>query len=160
MIKIFHYTTGFHLPFILKSGQLKVSEVERKIGVKPPALWLSRNEIWENTVIKRKRNGKQFTKVELHRHSGLIRFVLEFKKEKLCSWKKYKYKSNTQPEVYGKMEEIGIAVGANPDDWYASFKNIPLKDCLSCEMWNGESWLSINQIKEFTGRAIQGKENP
>ena len=143
---IYHYTSGSHLNSILEKGALIVSEWEKRNGVKPPALWLSLNSIWENTATKMiNENGiiRRLTKEEQNQKFGLIRFVINFKKESLCSWAKYKHTSNTPEQVYCNMEEQGIEQGANPKDWFASFKNIPLRDCIACEKWNGKEWETI-----------------
>lgn len=140
---IWHYTTGQHLTPILGSGELRVSEWEKKNGVKPAALWLSTNPIWEHTATKLvKQHGQiiEITKEEQHVNFGLIRFAIEFKKDQLCTWARYKHKSNTPSEVYKNMERQGIKQGANPLEWFASFKNIPLTECIIIEKWNGTTW--------------------
>ena len=115
---------------------------------KTSCIWLSLNPVWENTATKMVReNGKvrKLTKEEQHKTFGLYRFVLPFIKEKLCSWGKYKYKSNTFIETYIDMENTGISQDANPKEWFASFEDIILKTCLRCEVWNGNEWeLKIN----------------
>ena len=143
---IYHYTSETHLIKILETGKLIVSEWEKKNKVKPPSVWLSLNPVWENTATKLiSTNGidRQLTKEEQYQKFGLIRFVLEFKKENFCSWGKYKYKSNTPIQTYEQMEQSGIEQGANPKEWYASFKNIPLSSCMSCQKWNGKEWETI-----------------
>jgi hypothetical protein len=142
---IYHYTSGQHLQQILEKGKLIVSEWEKKNKIKPPALWLSTNPIWENTATKMlERNGelKRLTKEEQHQKFGLIRFVMQ-KNDTYCSWAKYKHKSNTTLEMYKAMELEGIHSGSNPKEWFASFKNIPLSDCISCEKWDGEKWMPL-----------------
>lgn len=143
---IYHYTSEQHLSKILETGKLIVSEWERKNKVKPPALWLSLNPIWEHTATKMvSENGtfKTLTKDEQHKMFGLVRFVIEFKPETLCSWGKYKYKSNTPQQIYEAMEKSGIKQGANPKEWFAYFKNIHLTDCISLQKWNGKEWETI-----------------
>lgn len=141
---IYHYTSGSHLEKILQDGKLIVSEWERNNKVKPPALWLSTNPVWEQTATKLMQapNGeiRPLSKDEQHTMFGLYRFVLTYEKEKLCTWKKYKYKSNTTHLVYEAMEKAGTEKGANPDEWFATFENIPLKNCLKCEVWDGKTW--------------------
>ena len=39
------------------------------------------------------------------------------------------------------MESSGIQCGANPNEWFASFKDIPLKNCINCEIWDGFKWI-------------------
>lgn len=41
------------------------------------------------------------------------------------------------------MERVGINWGANPDEWFASFRNIQLTDCITCEKWVGNEWQSL-----------------
>lgn len=82
---------------------------------------------------------------EQHQKFGLIRFVLEFNKEELCSWARYKHKSNSTPETLKGMETTGLELGANPDDWYASFKNIPLSKCLNIQKCDGMNWIEYLQ---------------
>jgi hypothetical protein len=140
---IYHYTSGQHLDKIIKSGFLKVSEWEIKNKIKPAALWLSKNTIWENTATKAVLSCgeiRQLTLLEQHEMFGLIRFVLKFHKDRFCSWAKYKHLSNTPINVYRQMEIEGVRQGSNPIDWYASFMNIPLSKCISIEKWDGISW--------------------
>ena len=144
---IYHYTTEQAMRDILNDGKLKVSEWEKRNNVKPAALWLSTNNIWENTATKmvQKPNGRilQLSKEEQSEQFGLIRFVLNFDKEKLCSWGKYRYKSNTNQQTYFNMEKVGISQGSNPKEWYASFKDIPLQDVIRIEKWDGVQWMKI-----------------
>jgi hypothetical protein len=143
---IYHYTTEHHLEMIKSKGELIVSETERKYKIKPPALWLSLNPVWENTATKTiNENGiiRRLTKEEQYENLGLIRFVLEFKKESLCTWARYKYKSNLPSRLYEEMELAGIEQGADPKEWFASFKNIPLSKCISCEKWDGNEWKTL-----------------
>jgi hypothetical protein len=147
MSLIYHYTTESKLAQIIASGELRVSEWERQNNVKPPALWLTINVEWEPTatkMIKTPFGLKNPSKEDFHKISPLIRFVVPFRKEELCTWGKYRYISNTPLDMYLAMEKVGVDKGANPAEWYASFKNIPLKDVISCERWNGQKWLSHN----------------
>jgi hypothetical protein len=84
---------------------------------------------------------RDLSKDELHAMFGLIRFSIPFNRELFCSWAKYKYKSNTPLGLYHQMERDGIKQGANPKEWFASFKNIPLSKCISCEKWDGTKWV-------------------
>jgi len=149
---IYHYTSENHLAEILQTGELRVSDWERKNKIRPPALWLSLNTEWENTatkLISEYGNVRRMTKMEQHANFGLIRFSIPFDKGSLCSWGKYKYISNTPEDTYNEMEKSGKNVGAHPNDWFASFKNIPLKKCLSCEKWNGMDWVEYKDLKNL-----------
>ena len=41
------------------------------------------------------------------------------------------------------MEAVGIEKGGKSKEWYASFKNIPLTDCISYQKWDGREWLTV-----------------
>jgi hypothetical protein len=154
---IWHYTSGEHLVKILQSGELKVSEWEQKNKVKPPALWLSLNPEWEQTATKMiQRNGKveRLSKDEQHKKFGLIRFSIPFQKDVLCSWGKYKHKSNTPIVLYFQMEKTGLEQGAKPDEWFASFKNIPLSVCISCEKWDGNKWVKLIDLTSYRKKRV------
>jgi hypothetical protein len=88
------------------------------------------------------------TMEEMHEKIGLVRFILIIKKEKLCSWHKYKYKSNTPENFYNSMTAAGIKKGGNPDEWFAIFENIPLKRCISCQKWDGKNWITTIQFND------------
>lgn len=148
---IYHYTVGNHLDDVLQSGELIVSDWERKNKVRPPALWLSLNAIWENTATKLISDygtSRRMTKMEQFERFGLVRFSIPFNKASLCSWGKYKYKSNTPSKMYNDMEKSGIEEGADPKEWFASFKNIQLSKCISCEKWNGIEWELFIDFKD------------
>ena len=138
---------------ILKSGELQVSQWEKQNKVKPPALWLSTNPVWEHTATSMIKDDigqiRGLTKDELHQMYGLVRFSVPFKKEMFCSWGKYKYKSNTPLNVYLSLERQGIIKGANPNEWYASFENIPLEKCIACEKWNGTKWIEHIDLRNY-----------
>ena len=142
---IYHYTTLEYFHKIIESGRLKVSDFERRNRVKPAALWLIKNPIWENTASKCVRSEDTDEIVTLsfeqqHDLLGCIRFVLPFNKESLCSWAKYKYASNTPPQLHNSMTKYGFSLGANPNEWFASFRDIPLSEVIRVEVWNGSEW--------------------
>lgn len=144
---IWHYTSGEHLKLILRSGELRVSEAERAMGINPPALWLSKNPVWEHTATKQIWDfggRRQMTKEEQHEVAGLIRFAVEFDKTSFITYAKYRYQTNTSQLEYDYMSSIAIVIGADPKEWYATFKNIPQEKWVSIEKWNGTEWLPLD----------------
>lgn len=147
---IYHYTTGMKMPMILQSEKLIVSPFERSMKhIKKPALWLSRNPHWEPTSAKRIQmsDGTQrLLTMEEHTEElvgGLFRFLLPFEKNMYCSWAKYKYQAKINEAEYYGLERIGKQQGANPSDWYASFKDISLEYVLTIETWEENNWKDI-----------------
>lgn len=140
---IYHYSCATYFDAIMQSGELSVSKWEKNNNVKPAALWLSTNTIWENTATKIvDDNGivKMLTKDEQYSRFGLVRFVIDFNSFACCNWKKYKFSTNTSIEVYDLMEQYGLEIGANPNEWFATFLNIPLQNCIGCDIWDGTAW--------------------
>ena len=145
MTLIWHYTSLQHGEKIFEEELLRVSEAERKFGLKP-ALWFSLNSFWEPTATKMimDENGqyRQMTLEEQYSELGMIRIGILFTKE-LTSWAKYKHASKINPILYNNMEEIGIEKGGNPLDWYCSFKDIPSKNWETVEQFDGDTWVNI-----------------
>ena len=146
---IYHYTTLYNAVKIFETGYLKVSFHEKLHGVKPAALWLSKNPLWEPTASKGTMECSNedlniMTFQEQHGLIGCTRFILPFKKAELCSWARYKYASNTPIQIYHGMELAGIHLGARPSDWYTSFNDISLDKVVGFEIWDGSQWVNHN----------------
>jgi len=138
---IWHYTTIEKLESIMKDELLKVSEVERKFGLKP-AVWFSKNDFWEPTATKMLSDGRCLSIDEQYELLGMIRIAIEFNKQ-LVSWGKYRYESKINPSFHKTMEESGIEKGGNPKDWFCSFNNIQIEKFLDIEQYDGRKWVSI-----------------
>lgn len=140
---VYHYFPWSYWEKIKKSGQLIVSEWERKNKVKKPALWFSANTQMEPTASKMVRdisgNLRVLSMNEQHESVGIGRISIRYTNE-LTTWAKYKYLGCTTSDEYDSMEKLGINKGAKSTDWYAIFRNVPLKEWVSVEKWNGREW--------------------
>jgi hypothetical protein len=143
---IWHYTTLSHAKRIVADKFLKVSKVEKSLGLKP-AIWFSKNHIWEPTATKMVSDEygqvRELTIEEQREILGMIRFGIEFDKTKLISWRKYQYQSRIASRLYNAMEEAGIAKGAKSEDWYACFSNIRCDKWLKIEQYDGKQWTEV-----------------
>ena len=149
MRKIYHYTHTQAACEIISSGFLKVSEFEKYNRVQKPALWLSLNRRWEPTASKIVVDLATWQPFHLSfkqqsESMGCIRFVLPFSPENLCNWSKYSQESGTSENMIVEMERVGRELGANPNHWYTSFSNIPLKEICDIQMWSGKRWVRWN----------------
>lgn len=144
---IWHYTTITAADNINVEQIIKVSETERKFGLKP-AVWFSKNPDWEPTATKlvgdNLGNIRLMTKQEQFDNFGLCRIGIKFTDE-LISWAKYKHAGRIAPLKHEQMELDGINRGGNPKDWYASFNNIPAEKWITFDQFDGKKWLSIIQ---------------
>ncbi len=141
---IWHYTTGIHMIWILRDRKLKVSETERMLRLKP-AVWFSRNQTCEPTALKGKIVDGTFVKLDMKEQSeamGLYRIGIKFTKG-LISWAKYKHVSKIDPTLYDELGQTGITNGADPNQWYCSFKNIPESEWISIERFDGNKWENV-----------------
>lgn len=153
---IYHYTHLKAAIAIAESGYLKLSQWEKENGIDPPALWLSMHPFWEFTATKllMNENGviSPITFEEQHKQIRCLRFVLNFEEQNYLSWTAYKkVVRNTPQKMLEGMESKGISLGAQPSDWYASLKDIPISKVIACQIWDGENWQSfeINELNNL-----------
>ena len=142
---IWHYTSGEHFKKIVQEKRLKVSESDRRMGIKP-AIWFSKNEFWEPTASKsilKKGRIVQLSMKEQHELLGLVRIGVEFPNE-LISWAKFKYVGKINSHLHYLMELAGIQQGANPSDWYCAFRNVPSCEWVKVEKYDGNKWMPVN----------------
>ena len=83
---IYHYSTLEYAVKIFETGYLKVSANEKSLGVKPSALWLSKNPVWEPSSSKgiidhSTGESRSLNFQEQHSVIGCTRFIVPFKKE-------------------------------------------------------------------------------
>ncbi|MBW0161805.1 MAG: hypothetical protein HYI21_00390 [Sediminibacterium sp. Gen4] len=139
---IWHYTTKVHYPNIVNDGFLRPSKGDKIMGAKP-ALWFSKNPIWEPTATKLAGdslgNIYKLTPQQQFESFGMIRFGIEFD-DSLISWSRYKHKSNIKTEWYCHLEQSGIEQGANPKDWFVSFQRVTSDKWLTVQEFDGEKW--------------------
>ncbi len=143
---IWHYTTKEKLTAILSDGKLKVSEAEKRLKLRKPALWFSANQVWEPTATKMIGDGlgntRQLTIQEQHEMVGLARIGINYSSGYI-TWAKYRHESGLNHSTLDSMEKVGIEKGGNPADWFATFKNVPEEKWVSVQVWNGTDWAEV-----------------
>jgi len=146
-MKYFHYTLGQYLPSILSEKKIKKSP--KYIKGNRSAAWFSTNPIWEESV--RKVPGLKLISGVTCSRSKLLenkltpaRIEINPEKVKLLSWERFKKVSGISKWVAEGFEKLAPEWGANPKEWLASLKDVPLRDCLlSVEVWNGNIWFEL-----------------
>lgn len=141
---MWHYTTKERLEVIIKSGELKASGANKTQSNEKATLWFSKNPFWENTatkLINTPQGIKLMTKQEQYEFCGLGRIKL-LNGVKLYNWKQFKEFGGAKIKVLRKLEEQGVRLGANPNDWYWTFDNVKSENWDSIEFWNGSDWES------------------
>jgi hypothetical protein len=141
---LYHYTTEVCLNKIIEDSLLKVSLYEWEQGDKHPSLWLSKDEVWEPTALKwfEDEFGQKstITKEFQYELAGLGRITIECSPE-IHSWTEYRNESKLSVKVLDALELIGIELGSHPSNWFCSFKDIPMRNWVKVEIWDGDKWI-------------------
>lgn len=145
---IWHYTTEAHAMDILRDRVIKVSQYDRRSGIKP-AVWFSRQQYWEPTACKMFDavtndwlGGQKGMKIQ-HQYAGIYRFGIRFDPRMLCSWAKYVRSSKMPYEEIRYMEECGRERGGDPSDWFASLTNVRSNYWVAVEKFNGKQYVPV-----------------
>lgn len=137
-----HYTTLDRLQSIMEDGVIRFATelIHKK---EKPAVWVSSNPFWEYTANKGiLKNGiiRTATLEEMiHIAGGLARIQI-LDTLQVISWAKFKYVSGIPEWLYYRLQEIGYESGANPTEWFVSFKPITEEFWGKIEVNRGDKW--------------------
>lgn len=155
---LFHYTSEARLNEIVKSGELKVSRAALSTKKEKPALWLSAEPDWDNSAL---RFHHYKDKEEQWEAIGLGRIVVPFFGN-FVTYAKWKHVSAMDP-LFEEAERM-LFDKYDRSKWWASFKNIPSKEFISTEYWDGQQWCycengtpSVYNVK-FSNNNLSGGE--
>ena len=146
---VYHYTHLIAGGTIIQDGYLKVSDWERKQGLKT-SLWFSKHDIYEPSALKQYQdeNGVKIFKTikEQANMVGCVRFGFDDSDFNLHSWKEYGVLVNLDRQKRRAMEKIHKKHGANPSDWFCSFNDMKVEDMSSVEIWTNKwvEWTEEN----------------
>ena len=85
-----------------------------------PAVWLSTNNVWENTVAEEK--------LEDIDYFTPARIAINPKNLNLKSWNYHKKYSGISSAMAKSLEKIGIESGAKPYEWLVCYEEIPVEN--------------------------------
>mgnify|MGYP006139613365 CR=1 FL=1 len=132
-LRLFHYTYAHKLESIRRAGGLEASnpgarilnngiEVDRKNSTEKRVLWFSSNRSFEQTAVKKTMEKGSLVRGNFLEHAGtigLVRFELtDPSKHDILHWKDLGPRAGITHSQRQKMEKIGRAQGANPNEWY------------------------------------------
>lgn len=119
---LYHYTAKYHLPSILNSGHLKLTESNLRFDVEmyKPVVWLTNQK--EPETFGLGLSGSIVDKTEIRIH------VKKKPTPTIKTWEQYSAKNKMNPEWKKAFIE-----GRKPETWFISTKEIPLKDILLIE---------------------------
>lgn len=151
-MRIWHYTTWDALEGIFNDGEIHYERTYHESDIR--CVWLSTNTNWEETVRKGIKNTETGI-VSVGSRDALFnagfsptRIEINLRAVKIADWKTHCKKLSKR---YAQGLEIAAKVwGANPLDWWVSYKPIPVKSfASSIEEWDGKRWIkhSRNKVK-------------
>lgn len=148
-LRLWHYTTELHFATISEEGVLKPTGILIDNGEKP-ALWLSSNSNWENSVTKvfpTKDDGytKPLNRDEMVQMGVTpIRIEIDTENVKFIDWKRFKKISGISYQTALNLEDVGRENSSKPDEWYATFDLIDVSLWKSIDFWDGSKWVEYN----------------
>ena len=137
MAKYYHYTQLKNAKKIIQSKNIKPSSLHIEKDEKAMN-WLSTNEFNEATAYP---DNPLTQMIQV----GYIRFLVkDIKHLKIAYWKTIAKKANMSPQVQEDL--IKCSGDANPSEWYATLKKIPLACIEQIEyMDTNQKWIPITQ---------------
>lgn len=143
---LWHYTTGWHIPMILRDGKIKPENPTPLSLNDLPVTWFSRNQIWEPTASKvmffRKLEPTILRKATAEACCGLIRIgvdpcVAPFRVKQLTKI------ARRSRRAVKDLARAGIRFGASPRDWRFTPCHVPSEHWKAIQMWNepSNSWV-------------------
>lgn len=137
---VWHYAPWTYLPLILESGELRPSNAGAPKEV--PLLWFSKNQRWEPTAGKARKNGNKIismTFAEQAQSVGCIRFGLGADDVRLLKWPDACTAGGISREDRRAMERVGRSRAADPSHWVATIDAVQLSE-LRYQVWGGVEW--------------------
>lgn len=144
--KKYHYTCGARLGNIIYDGEIMLTDFWRPGKKRELAVWVSTNKFWEETanklVVDKYGNILNRSREVTHQYAGGLARIEVRPESAPFNWKHYVKKSKIPHLVRRAFEMSGAHVGANPSQWYASFKPIKKEDWLNIEVfdWEVHEW--------------------
>ena len=162
--RYWHYTCFCHLQSISSDGVIKPASLYVPPGVKH-GVWFSTDPDWERTVVKtifNEETGEEtdllsrdelfdigFVSVKTEKSSTIIHPYTPIRLEvnphlvQLKSWQNYKKNSGDSKEFVRGLQRVAKKWGANPKQWYIVYGDVPIKNLITIERWNGEGWIDL-----------------
>lgn len=145
---LFHYTYERAARSIIDGGSIHVERFPahlKRMGLGKPAAWFSLNPVMERTARKAVLEPGGTTRViepeEQASLIGLHRFVFSAvpKGVVFLPWDSHRLYSGAREDISRAMDAEGRRQGADPSDWYSSFRPVPVKGAV-LQVWNKGSW--------------------
>ena len=129
-IMIYHYTIARHAASILRDGVIRPATAFIPKGERP-IVWFSANPTWEASAQKAGLVSRDETERQL---GPLYRFGVS-PKTAPYNFERLVFLAQMDPRIAVLLKSQGIEVGANPDEWFGTFRPV-----------ERERWLSVEEL--------------
>ena len=155
-IKLFHYTYGHRLSSIQRDGMLRATGITIPANERP-SLWYSTRSDFEPTALKPVKfpghdGPVRLSMEQLHELAGVYRFATDTELVRAKPFPQACRDIGIMPTDARQMISVGIELGADPADWYATTRH-QLVNLHVFERWDGEEWVAANMATEVEMRA-------
>lgn len=151
-MRLFHYTTALHLPFILATGALLPSRADAHGAGQRGVLWFSSNTAMERTVVKRRMAGCVTPPYIRWRVSA----------PEALHWPQIGRHAHYPQHTIRGLEQAGRRMGGIPGEWWGQLDRLSLSDCPSLEVRHLGAWrvldpmrLSVTSLHHPSGQVIR-----
>ena len=121
--RLFHYTVSWEKISSILATQAIMLETRVYPGQKL-AVWFSTAPDWDNSVKKGPYSG-----LEKHAEAyGAFRIEMKPEALKLHDWQGFVKTSGESPVILRGMESAGRKFGADPNDWFCCYKDVPVTE--------------------------------
>ncbi len=150
---LWHYTHGVNFRSILHDCLIKPATDDAAEGERP-AVWFSRNEIWEPTANKvfwsPDGTPRISTTEEMLRHGqGLIRIGVK-RETAPHNWDEFVRLSGAPERTIRALKSTAKARGSNHKDWFVSFDPVPREKWVVVEEMRGSAWVALTLPSTFS----------
>lgn len=148
--RFFHYTTELKLEEIIRSEKILLAQKSISHKNEKPCAWVSTNINWEPTATKLVSNLfgeiRKMTFEEQLKNFGCARIEVQFKG--LIPWNQIKKIACMDLNIARRMENAGLELGANPNDWFGSLSPIDMNRWITAEVFRDDKWVQIDVSEE------------
>ncbi len=152
--RLWHYTTGVHLRWILESGKIKAENPTFLRPPQKPVTWFSLNQVWEPTACKfplpPEAGPTLLRRATAEVCDGLVRIGIDpcdapFRTHQLIKI------ANADRRTVKDLKRCGIRCGANPEDWRFTPNEVPGDRWLAIQLWDegSKTWVPCQLLRRI-----------
>jgi hypothetical protein len=145
---VWHYTTETHLNEILASRVLLLKAAGPTVLNERPGVWFSKEQIWEPTAQKARRNPRTGEEKLLgmrgtYENAGLGRIGVDAERTLLLDFDTFVATCEMPAKIVRAMKKWGQGQGANPRNWMCSLEPVGIEQWIAFGRYDGMHWRDV-----------------